>query len=246
MSAPVGPTATPAAAPEPNRARGSYGRSLALLAGGAGLAFIGFGQTWVTVTGRQPGLPAASLALAGRDLAAVAGATPALLIVLVLALTVTGGQIRRVIGALALLLSALVAVAAIRGSGPLLPNDLGVRFNVAGAASYTTTWWWLPSLLGAVIAGYGGLVAWRYGATWVGMSGRYRRGPAVAPVATGPLTEREAWDVLDSGEDPTERQVSAGEPPADPPVAGADTMSAESDHPVPDLRAMDRTEEELR
>lgn len=231
---------------EPTRARGTYGRSLALLAGGAGLAFIGFGQTWVTLTGRQAGLPAVSLALAGRDLAAVAGATPALLIVLVLALTVTGGQIRRVIGALAVLLAALVAVAASRGSVALLPTDLGVRFNVPGTVTYTTTWWWIPSAVGAVIAGYGGLLALRYGATWAGMSGRYRRGPAAAPVATGPLTEREAWDALDSGEDPTERRVSAEEPPVNPPVAGADTMNSQSIDPSPDLRAMDRTEEELR
>ena len=246
MSGPAEPTVTSAAEPARRLARSTYGRSLALLAGGAGLAFIGFGQTWVTITGRLLGLPAVSVALAGRDLAAVAGATPALLIVLVLALTVTGGQIRRVIGALAVLLSAFVAVAAIRGSGALLPNDLGMRFNVAGTATYATTWWWIPSLIGAVIAGYGGLLALRYGATWVGMSGRYRRGPAPAPVATGPLTERDAWDALDSGQDPTERPSSAGEPPANPPVAGADTMAAESNDPSPDLRAMDRTEEELR
>ena len=120
-----------------------------------------------------------------------------------LAVWATSGWLRRAIGVLAMVAAVVVLVAAVRSSPPLLSTDVPVRFELVGVPTYSVTGWWLLGAVGGLLGLAGGaLVAW-FGDRWPGLSDRYRRDPAATAVAAGPLTERQAWDLLDQGQDPT-------------------------------------------
>ncbi|MEO8775401.1 MAG: Trp biosynthesis-associated membrane protein, partial [Candidatus Nanopelagicales bacterium] len=97
-------------------------RALGALAIGSVLAFVAFGQPWVTLTVREPGLPAAIQTVTGRDLAAAPGILPVLLLALGLVIWATGRWLRRAVGVVVVVVSAVVLVAAVRGAPGLLPS----------------------------------------------------------------------------------------------------------------------------
>ncbi len=176
-------------------------RATLLLLAAAGLVgFVAYGQSWVTVTEAVPGLPATVRALSGRDLAPGAGYLPLLLLVAPLAVWATGGWLRRVVGAVALLAGLAVAWAAVQAAPPLL--DTG-RLSLGPDAGYTESAWWLLAAGAGVLAALAGLVvAWRSG-SWPRMAGRYER-------TRGPARERSAWELLDAGLDPTDAPDAPG------------------------------------
>lgn len=183
--------------------RSPYRAALVLLAAGGALAFFAYGQTWVFLTAHVSGLPATSRTVSGRELEPGAGVLPLLLLAAVLAVWATSGWLRRAIGVLAMVAAVVVLVAAVRSSPPLLSTDVPVRFELVGVPTYSVTGWWLLGAVGGLLGLAGGaLVAW-FGDRWPGLSDRYRRDPAATAVAAGPLTERQAWDLLDQGQDPT-------------------------------------------
>lgn len=209
--------------------RSQHRTALVLLAAGGALAFFAYGQTWVVLTAHVAGLPATSRTVSGRELEPAAGVLPLLLLAAVLAVWATSGWVRRAVGVLAVAASLVVLVAAVRSSPALLSTDVPVRFELVGVPSYSVTAWWLPAAAGAVLGLAGGVLVAAYGHRWPGFSDRYRREPAAAPAPSGPLTERQAWDLLDEGQDPTagapdpvaagSAEPAAGTMPSGPPVA---------------------------
>lgn len=206
--------------PRPGAAPGLL-RALAALAAGSVLAFVAFGQPWVTLTVRQAGLPAAVQTVTGRDLDQAAGALPVLLLALVLAVWATGGWLRRVIGAVVVLVSLDVLVAAVRGAPGLLPTDLPARYGLTGVATYDTTLWWLVAAAGALAALVAGVLILAHRGRWARMTGRYERRSGRTRSTQQRTGQRSAWDQLDAGTDPTEPTD-----PTDPAGQDAGTMSA--------------------
>lgn len=185
---------------------GAYRLALLLLALGGGLAFLAYGQTWVTVTTAPAGLPATTVTVSGRELDPTAGYLPLLLLAAVLAVWATSGWLRRAVGVVATLAAIAVLLGALRAAPPWRGAVTTPDGVVVVAGGYEAGPWWLPALLGGVLALAGAvLVAWRGGA-WSTMTHRYERRPA--PVG-GPLTDRATWDLLDAGVDPTVQPEAA-------------------------------------
>jgi uncharacterized membrane protein (TIGR02234 family) len=203
-----------------------------LLGGGALVALLGFGQTWVTITAQAPGLPATVRTVSGRELEPGAAVLPILLGAAVLACWAVSGVLRRLVGVVALVAALVVVLAALRSSPALLSADLPVRFELVGSPVTAVSWWWLPTAAGGVLALAGAALVVARGGQWRGMSSRYqRRSATVAAAPAEDLTARETWDLLDAGSDPTAAPAAEPVPDAEVPGAapgrpGAGTMRA--------------------
>jgi uncharacterized membrane protein (TIGR02234 family) len=220
---PVTPDPTAAA-----RAGSTYRLALLLLVVGGGLAFLAYGQTWVTVTTAPAGLPATTVTVSGRELDPTAGYLPLLLLAAVLAVWATSGWLRRIVGVIAALAAVVVTVGALRASPPWRGAITTPDGVVVAAGGYQAGLWWLLAALGGVLALVGAvLVAWR-GPGWSTMARRYERAPGPAD---SPLTDRATWDLLDAGVDPTvDPTVDPGVDPTAGPGEGP-TADAASDPP---------------
>lgn len=187
----------PAAGSTPSRSPAARGRreltyAVLLCLAGAGLAFWAVTRTWsVELTGRGS-LPAARHARTGTDLLPWVSALALVGLAGGGAVLATRGRVRRLLGALLAL--AGLAVAAGGGYG-------------LGEAGVSRQW---PALVlaGGLIAAAGGVFTALRGAGWPAMGARYERPARTAdPAGAGrPAVERgnrDAWEALDRGEDPT-------------------------------------------
>lgn len=182
------------------RAGATYRLALVLLVAGGGLAFLAYGQTWVTVTTAPAGLPATTVTATGRELDPAAGYLPLLLLAAVLAVWATAGWLRRVVGVVAAVAAGAVVVAALRAAPPWRGGVTTPDGVTTAAGGYQAGSWWLLAALGAALALAGAvLVVWR-GPGWSTMARRYERGPVAVGMS---LTDRATWDLLDAGVDPT-------------------------------------------
>lgn len=206
----------------------TYATALLLLVVGGALAFVAYGQTWVTVTTSPVGLPSTTVVVSGRELDPGAGYLPLLLLAAVLAVWATSGWARRAVGAVAAVAALVVLGGAVRFAPPLRGPVVTPDGVVAGTAAYTASAWWLPAAVAAVAALVGAVLVAVRGHTWRGMAGRYERVPRAAGPGAGPLTERAAWDLLDAGVDPT-----AGEPAPDAPAPAGSVPPAPAPHHRP-------------
>lgn len=198
-----------AAAPSMSRPAAAPRHELALAVGLCVLAsagaLIAAGRTWAVGTvGALPPLPARDLALT----AAQAGAPVSGLAVLGLAggvaVVAARGWLRVAVGVLLLFAGVVVAVV---GAG----FDAGSAFASEGlfpAGAGRTGWPLLAAGCGAGLALAGLLVAVR-GRRWSTLSRRYdlpaarvQEAPS-QPADTGAQADRELWEALDRGEDPT-------------------------------------------
>ena len=194
---------------------------------GAFLVLVGAGRAWVLVSiGPSALLPTTALEVAGRDL--LPGLTALGLVGLagVAALAATRGRGRVVVGAL-LSLTGLAVVAAVVQLGATDPGlvmtaltsdpvrEAGGREGVGGSA----TAWPMVTAAGGALLLAGGLLVARHGPRWSSLGRRYESPVAAAGAgATAPATEqaptaeRDLWESLDRGVDPTGAQ--------DPPDSG--------------------------
>ncbi|HWB66869.1 MAG TPA: Trp biosynthesis-associated membrane protein [Mycobacteriales bacterium] len=178
------------------------------IAVGAGLLLLSAAETWSRATVTSPGNGASlPLSVTGKD---VAPALPALgyaLLALAGAVIASRGVLRRVVGALVVFVGAAalgVAVTA-RGdvSGALEDKELGVRGVAVHAGA---NGWWVPALLGGLVAVVVGAVVVARSRNWARMGAKYDAPTAPSPATAEPKPvdpDAQAWAALDRGEDPT-------------------------------------------
>ncbi|MEV8631498.1 Trp biosynthesis-associated membrane protein [Streptosporangium sp. NPDC051023] len=193
---------------------------VAACAAGAGLVLLAAGRDWVTVTYGARAVP-----VSAAELAPALGPAAWAALAAVVAVLATRGLWRRIVGVAMALCGAGVIAAAVSGGRP----DAGLAIaaeHAPMAAKATDVVQIAAPLVWPVLAGAGGLlllaggvVAALRGGRWPGMSERYdRQGPgregAARASAGGAQTDRELWDAIDLGADPT--ADPEGEIPAAP------------------------------
>ena len=179
--------------------RSTFGPTLLLGLGAAGVATVGAGRTWAEATTTAQGERTA--AAAGTDVAA--GALPLALVALaawgaVLVLRSTGRRVVAVIG--------LLAVAGAAASVVLQAGDAeAVAGRMLGGASdvtTTSTSWPVVTVVACLVAAAAFVVAVLYAPRWPEMSARYDA-PADRAQDEESMSDADLWRALDEGHDPT-------------------------------------------
>jgi uncharacterized membrane protein (TIGR02234 family) len=190
-----------------------------LCVAGSFLVLVGTGRAWVLVTaGGGALLPAREVGVTGADLSPGLQALGLVGLAGVLALAASRGRGRTVVGLLVLAVGAgvlaVVVVLQLAGAGlggRALVTD---RVREAGGAqgeAFDLTAWPLVTGLGGLLLLLAGLLVAARGRRWAALGRRYEAPAARQPEPQAP--ERELWEALDRGEDPTGAQ--------DPPDGGA-------------------------
>lgn len=189
---------------------------MTVLAGVASATAVtaGMSRPWTEATTTVAGLPRIDVAVAGADLAPLAGALGLVLLAAFGAVLATRNWARRAVGSVIVAAALVVLVAAIfpAESAPLLQDRLAAKGWSAPApyASSTQVWRWLVAVGGAGCLVSGLLVVRRSG-SWPSMGRRYDA-PQAAPAPTAGVAEGSAdadldeqtlWRALDEGRDPT-------------------------------------------
>lgn len=193
--------------------RAEIGLAVLLCLLGAFVLLVAAGRSWAVVDLPGTGLlPARAVGVPGSELVPGLQALGLVGLAGVVAVAATRGAGRIVVG----------VVLAVVGAG-VLALTAGVLSDLTSAALDTaavrdaggtsqgsvdgTGWPAFAAVGGLLLAGAGLLVAVR-GRRWAVLSRRYdapaARSEAPAPTS-GPVAERELWEALDRGEDPTER-----------------------------------------
>ncbi|NRQ36199.1 Trp biosynthesis-associated membrane protein [Nonomuraea sp. NN258] len=173
-----------------------------LTALGCLLVLLAGGQAWVRLLGRAGDVTAP----AGGDLSPVL--TPVALAGLagVVAVLATAGLGRRLIGALLTLCGIVAGVGVWTGAAAGTVDRWLAERDALGAAR-GVEWelvavWPVVAGAGAALMVIGGVVAVIRGGAWAGMSAKYERGESRKPAHVS--KDRELWDALDRGDDPTD------------------------------------------
>lgn len=182
---------------------------LIMLLGGA-LALIGSTQIWVTATGFEAA-HIQSVQLSGQEASPVITAMALVTIAASAALSIARKIGRWIIGIVAMFGAIMLGWATIN----VILNPLGAAAPKIAETTGTTSMEdiaatlevsllpWL-TILGAVIAVFGALIALTFGSRWpVGKTKKYDIGGQKPAKDHGPLDEIDTWDELSRGEDPT-------------------------------------------
>jgi uncharacterized membrane protein (TIGR02234 family) len=177
--------------------------------------------TWVSFARGGDGLPSINSSFTGRQVAPAAAALALAVLAGSFAVWALRGVWVRVAGVLLLAASGYLVYVPIRfAADPESKLFAAVRASnvdqggVFVFAGVKTTAWWIPALLGGLIALVASLIVVLHRGRWGGISARYERPAADTGPAdlSAPRAGAAAWDALDRGDDPTVR----------PPVASAD------------------------
>ncbi|GGM63697.1 hypothetical protein GCM10010106_07080 [Thermopolyspora flexuosa] len=204
---------TPATNAAPRRELAAWAVACAL---GAGLVLLAAGREWAVVRyGDSGGAALGEVALTGGELVAYAGPAALAALAAVVAVLAARGVWRRLIGAVVALCGAAPAIGVAAGLRQDAVLEAAARHSALSAAA-TATWetaaaWPAATVAGGIVLVAGGIVAVARAARWPGMSQRYERpdgtaartGGADRARERGRDRERELWDAIDSGADPT-------------------------------------------
>lgn len=188
-----------------------------LCVAGALVVLVGSGNPWVVVDViDSPLLPERAVDVTGDDLSPGVRALGLVGLAGVPALAATRGRGRIVVGLL--LLGTGAAVVAVVLTMRLDDMGLGGRalltdpVREAGGAqgeSWELTAWSYATAFGGLVLAVAGLLIAAHGRRWSSL-GRSYEPPTPAPsAAPAPTGERDLWEALDRGEDPTGRQDPA-------------------------------------
>ena len=196
-----------------------------LCVAGAFVVLVGAGREWVLVdVVGSPLLPDRQVAVDGADLAPGLRALGLVGLAGVPALAASRGRGRLLVGLVVLLtaLGVLAVTARLLASGlgdlALLTTAVRDAGTPDGAGTEATAWPYVTGLGGLLLAA-GGLLVMVRGPRWAALGRRYEA-PAPAPAPEGPATasgavaERDLWEALDRGEDPTSTRGGQADPEA--------------------------------
>lgn len=170
-----------------------------LVAGGA--AWLAAGREWARVTLTTEGLPPDTVVVTGREALPLVAALAVVVVTSALAVLATRGVVRRVVGAVVVIVASIAAVVCLTGAGA---TDEALRRAVEESPAFTGAVpdadagpWRLLTAIPFLLAAALGVVVVVVGARWPGMSGRYE-----APAARRAESD-DPWTALDEGRDPT-------------------------------------------
>lgn len=182
--------------------RGLVGAVVACAAG-ALLVLLSSGRTWsqavvreVTSAGRT------HLAVTGHQVAPALSGLAIALLALAAAVLASRGVLRRIVGTAVVFAGAAVVGVAVTARGDvsaaLEHREVGAQGLPVHAAA---NGWWVPALLGGLLALGAGVATVVRGDRWAGMGAKYDAPTAAPPREPDPAAQ--AWAALDRGEDPT-------------------------------------------
>ena len=191
---------------------------------GAFLVLVAAGRAWVSVDVIGSALlPDRQVAVGGSDLSPGLPALGLVGLAGVLALAATRGRGRLLVGLLLLAVGVATVVAVLRLEldplrlgGLALISDPVREAGGAEGESFDVTGWSRVAALGGVLVALAGLLVAVRGRRWAALGRRYEPPAAPEPPREGPAAERDLWEALDRGEDPT---GSSGPVPAPDPAA---------------------------
>lgn len=172
----------------------------------SGLAAVAGSKAWASVpstsgSSRTAGPPGAFADLTGAPLA---GTLALVLLAVWGVLLVTRGRTRRALAGFGVLV-ALGLIATVVHAGLTLPATVDQALE--GGPSHLTGWFWTGVVLSLVVVAPL-VLAVRLCPDWPEMSSRYDAPAAAAPSSEQPedLTDRDLWNQLSEGHDPTTRR----------------------------------------
>ena len=184
--------------------------SLALLAAGGALALLAATRTWVSLEA-DDALTEISVGATGAALAPLSVAVAVVAVAAVVAVPSVRGWLRRGVGIVVLALAgaALVDVAGVLGDPAARARGwwaVEVGAVADAAAADVALLWPVLTVLGLLVVAAGATLVVVRGGQWGGLSARYERsGPSTAAATGSPAaSNRDPWQALDRGEDPTE------------------------------------------
>ena len=185
---------------------------------GAFLVLVAAGRVWVVLDLVQtPLLPPQGLAVTGGDLLPGLSALGLAGLAGVLALAATRGRGRLLVGAVLLAVGGSVAALVLRlaldGLARAARRTEFVRGAGGDIASTSTSPWPWVCLLGGLLLAMAGLLVAVRGRRWAALGRRYEAPVAQpAPQPDAPVADRDLWEALDRGDDPTQADPEAGRP----------------------------------
>lgn len=190
------------------------GTLLLLLAGGV-LGVVSASRPWGSAR-LASALSPTTIEVTGNDLVPLATALSLVAMAAVLVVPAARRWGRRVVGAILALAGAGLVVACFTVIASLQRRVVGwVADDPSGATasvdqvSTTALWPWACAVAGLVMA-LAGVVVLARGPSWAGLGSKYERRTTTTQATTPPadseaerVTDRETWDAIDRGEDPT-------------------------------------------
>ena len=204
------PTGAPTGAPTGSPARREIGLAVLLCLVGAFLVLVAAGRAWIELVVTSPLVDDRTLGVTGAELSPGVRALGLVGLAGVVAIAATRRTGRVVVGVLLLLVGVGVVALSVGvlGDAVVRAQDTLTVQEAGGALSDDsrgTVWPYACAAGGLLLAAAGALVAAR-GRRWAALSQRYDA-PAAREQAppTPERAERELWESLDRGEDPTGR-----------------------------------------
>lgn len=204
--------------------KGGLPRALVGCALGGALILIAQAVTWSRASLPRPAGGTQQVSVAGHDVASGLPAIGWALLALALALLAANGLMRRVVGALILLIGVAGIATAVVARGQVSAAVTKAAFTPPVHPVHASAGgWWVVAAIGGLLAALAGAAAVARGGRWGGLGARYetpvgagdddaaRNRDAAAVGAVGAhrgadaavTDDAEAWRALDRGEDPT-------------------------------------------
>lgn len=173
-----------------------------------GIAFFAARRTWAEVEVKADGLAAATVSVTGSDAQPLVPALALVVVTAALAILAAGHRLRRVVGALTMLVAVLGAVAVPRSGSSGLDGAIASAAEKspaftgpASVGDVSTTPWDIVTIVAFVLAFVLGTLTLRFAPQWPTMSSRYDA-PSSRPEVDDP-TGADMWKAMDRGDDPT-------------------------------------------
>lgn len=179
----------------------------------AGAVAVGVSRPWVEATATVPGLPPLAVTVTGGDIAPLAGALGLVLLASFGAVLATRGRARKVVGLLIVACAVTVLVVTLHPGateGVVQERLAGKGWVAAGNYVASTQLWRWVTLIGGAGCLAAGVLVVRAGAAWPTMGKRY---DAPAPAGTGVTVAAEPFGDESDNEEALWRALDEGRDP---------------------------------
>ena len=200
--------------PDRGSSRNSFGPVVLLGLGSAGLAAVASAQPWLGTGSGEGSSDASMAAIETGTRFPLASAISLVLLAAWGVLLVTRGRVRRAFALLATLAAAALVVSVVVAYFTLPDTARDSFDDLMGRGSQETgfTGWFWTTAVCAVVALAAGVLAVRLVKAWPEMGSRYDAPGTHTPEHHVVESERDLWNELDEGRDPTDTDQESGHP----------------------------------